>query len=312
MPLPKLKLPPILNQTYVHILAHPLDFTLRTLRGFLANQGLLLAGAIAYYALLSLLPMLILVVIALSHWVPQQELLAALGRYLEWLVPSQSRSLLSDVAGFLDNRAYIGAVLVVTMLFFSSLAFSILEKSMGLIFPHRGMVAKRHWGVSMLLPYAFVLALSCALLAMTILSTGLQTMGEHSVHLLGVEWSLQGLSGLMLYLLGLAVEALLLATLYLVLPVGRMPLRHALVGGVAATLAWELLRHLLVLYFTKLSKASVVYGSLTTAVVALLCMEILAALLLLGAQVISEYERLENELAAAEAAKPASPAPGGG
>jgi uncharacterized BrkB/YihY/UPF0761 family membrane protein len=36
----------------------------------------------------------------------------------------------------------------------------------------------------------------------------------------------------------------------------------------------------------------VVYGSLTTAIVVLLTLEIGAALLLFGAQVISEYERL--------------------
>ncbi len=299
---PKLKLPPILNQTYLHILAHPLDFTLRTLRGFLANQGLLLAGAIAYYALLSLLPLMILAVIVLSHLVPQQQLLAALGGYLEWLVPSQSRSLLADVGVFLDNRGYIGVVLVVTMLFFSSLAFSILEKAMGLIFPHRGAAKKRHWGVSMLLPYGFVGVASCALLALTVIFTALQTLAQHSIVWLGITWSLQGLSGLIIYVVGLGAEVLLLAAVYLILPVGRMPVRHALLGGAAVALSWELLRHLLVLYFTKLSKASVVYGSLTTAVVALLSMEIMAALLLLGAQVISEYERLEGELARAKPA----------
>jgi membrane protein len=37
---------------------------------------------------------------------------------------------------------------------------------------------------------------------------------------------------------------------------------------------------------------NVVYGSLTTAIVVLLSLEIAATLLLLGAQVISEYERI--------------------
>jgi hypothetical protein len=37
-----------------------------------------------------------------------------------------------------------------------------------------------------------------------------------------------------------------------------------------------------------------VYGSLTTAIVVLFSLEALATLLLFGAQVISEYERLER------------------
>jgi membrane protein len=58
----------------------------------------------------------------------------------------------------------------------------------------------------------------------------------------------------------------------------------------------------LVWYFTTLSQVSVVYGSLTTAIVVLLSLEIAATLLLLGAQVISEYERLGREPAALQPA----------
>jgi len=39
----------------------------------------------------------------------------------------------------------------------------------------------------------------------------------------------------------------------------------------------------------------VVYGSLTTAIVVLFTLEIAATLLLLGAQVISEYERIDKK-----------------
>jgi uncharacterized BrkB/YihY/UPF0761 family membrane protein len=55
---------------------------------------------------------------------------------------------------------------------------------------------------------------------------------------------------------------------------------------------WEVTRHLLVWYFATLSQVSMVYGSLTTAIVVLLSLEIGATLLLFGAQVISEYERV--------------------
>jgi membrane protein len=81
---------------------------------------------------------------------------------------------------------------------------------------------------------------------------------------------------------------------YMVMPVGRLSLRHALLGGVTAALLWEITRHVLVWYFSTLSQVNVVYGSLTTAIVVLLSLEIAATLLLLGAQVISEYERIDQ------------------
>ena len=99
------------------------------------------------------------------------------------------------------------------------------------------------------------------------------------------------MSGVLLYLLGLAGEILLLTSIYMVMPVGRLSWRHALIGGVTAALLWEVTRRVLVWYFGTLSQVSVVYGSLTTAIVVLLSLEIAATLLLLGAQVISEYER---------------------
>jgi membrane protein len=285
----------LLNNTTLHILKHPLDFALQTLRGFNKNQGLLLAGAIAYYALLSLLPFLILLVIVLSHFVAQQELFHVLRHYLEWLVPSQSHALLDDVAEFLDDRIRIGAVLFITMIFFSSLAFSVLEKAMSVIFVHHKISSKRHFMVSAILPYCFVVLLCMALLFVTGGSIALQAMGEESIRLFGREWSLHGLSGVLLYLLGLSLKIGILTTLYLILPIRQLSVRHALIGGIAAALLWEIIHYLLIWYFTSISKASVVYGSLTTSVVALLSMEIAAALFLLGAQVISEYERLEKK-----------------
>ena len=41
----------IIDPRAAHVIQHPWDFAWRTLRAFRANQGLLLAGAVAYYAL---------------------------------------------------------------------------------------------------------------------------------------------------------------------------------------------------------------------------------------------------------------------
>ena len=43
------------------VLHHPGAFGLAVIKSFRANQGILLAGAVAYYTLLSLVPLLILI-----------------------------------------------------------------------------------------------------------------------------------------------------------------------------------------------------------------------------------------------------------
>ena len=284
----------ILSSSVRYVLANPGAFALRTFKAFRANQGLLLAGAVAYYALLSIVPLLILFVIALSHWIDRGELLATIGRYLEWLVPGQSQSLTKELGNFVRNRGWTGWMLLGTMIFFSSLAFTVLENAMSVIFHHRVAIRRRHFLVSALLPYCYILSLGLGLSLVTLVAGSIQGMGGHSVVFLGHTWSLDGFSGFLLYLLGVVGEILVLASVYLVMPVGRLRVHHALIGGITAGLLWELTRHILLWYFNTLSQVNAVYGSLTTAIIVLLSLEVAATLLLYGAQVISEYERIEK------------------
>jgi membrane protein len=277
------------------VLAHPWAFALRTLKAFRANQGLLLAGAVAYYALLSLVPLMILVLIALSHLIDPAELLATLGRYLEWLVPGQSRLIVGELGNFLAHRDLVGWLLLVTLLFFSSLAFTVLENAMAVIFHHRIAIRRRHFLVSAVIPYLYIACLGLGLLLVTLVAGSLQVLGQDSIELLGRRWSLGGASRVLLYLLGLAGEIFVLTSIYMVMPVGLLSLPRALLGGVTAALLWEISRHVLVWYFATLSQIGVVYGSLTTAIAVLLSLELAATLFLLGAQVISEFERIGRD-----------------
>lgn len=284
----------IIDRKVLFMIEQPGTFALRTLKGFRANQGLLLAGAVAYYALLSIVPLLIITVIALSHFIDQGELLQTIGRYLEWLIPGQSKAVVNELANFLGHRDVISWLLGATLIFFSSLAFTVLENAMSVIFFHRVAIRRRHFLVSAVLPYCYILFLGIGLLLVTMVAGGLQAIGQEHVDLFGNSWSLSGLSGVLLYLLGFAGEVLLLTSVYMVMPVGRLSWRHALLGGVTAALLWELTRHILVWYFATLSQVNIVYGSMTTAIIVLLSLEIAATLLLFGAQVIAEYERIDD------------------
>ena len=276
------------------VVTHPGRFALQVIRAFRANQGLLLAGAVAYYALLSIVPLLILIVIALSHFLDQAELLATVGRALEWVAPGQSEALVDELASFLDAGVALGWVLLGTMVVFSSLAFAVVESAMSVIFMHRLAARKRHFLVSAVIPFGYIFFLGLALLVGTLVEASLQAVGKESIEILGHAWPLGGVSAFLLYLVGVVLEILLIASVYLVMPFGRLPILHALIGGATAAILWEAVRHTLVWYFGSISQVSVVYGSFTSAIVVLLSFEIAATLLLLGAQVIAEYERLEG------------------
>ena len=280
-------------------LKHPVAFVTRVLKGFRANQGLLLAGAVAYYTLLSLVPLLILMFIGLSQLVDETRLLTTLTEYLEFAVPGQAAVLVDGLRVFLRQKESVGLVLSFAMIVSSALAFTVLESAMSVIFYHRLAVRRRRFLVSALLPYFFIGLLTTGLLVVTIVSGRLAVMGTEQVTLFGMPHSLGGVARLLLYLLGVGGETLMLTAIYLVMPVGRLSWRHALIGGGTAALLWEATRRLLTWYLGTISQIRVVYGSFTTAIAVLISVELAAIVLLLGAQVIAEYERLGHSMTGA-------------
>jgi len=274
------------------VLDNPWRFARLVTSGFRANQGLLLAGAVAYYTLLSMVPMLALILVLLSQIQESSELLDTLHYYLALIAPGQVDALINQISLFLDNWKVVGGVGLLILLFFSSLAFTVLENAMSVIFFHRVAIKRRHFLMSAIIPYFFILLLAAGLLLVSAVSGSLHALDASSIALMGHVWSLSGVEKTLVYLLGIIGETLLLTSLYLVMPVGRLELRHALIGGITAVVLWEITRQFLVWYFSTLSLVNVVYGTFATAVIILITLEVAATILLIGAQVIAEYERI--------------------
>ena len=170
-----------------HVLRHPGVFALADAEGLPANQGLLLAGAVAYYALLSIVPLLILTVIALS----QRDRPARAARRPSaatsngWC-PGQSRG---------DRRASsptssttasgVGWLLLGDddLLQLARL-HGARERDVGdLPAPRRRPEAPLHLlGAD---PVLYILSLGVGLLLVTLVAGGLQAVGKESVELFG-------------------------------------------------------------------------------------------------------------------------------
>jgi membrane protein len=280
------------NPSHLVVIARGSLRYLRRLFGtFMQNQGLLLAGAVAYYMLLSILPLMVLLVLALSQFLPEEQLLSTLSRYLDLVAPGHATPLVEELAKLLRHREVTGGAMLVTLLFSSSLAFAVLERSIATIFHHRVKTYSRGWFTSAIIPYAYILVLGAGLLLVTLASGALEALGAREVAIFGQVQSLGGMSRAILYTMGFTGEILLLSSIYMVMPMGHISWRQALLGGIVAGLLWEVTRHLLVWFFATLSKASVLYGSFATAISLLLSFELAATVLLLGAQVIALHEQ---------------------
>ena len=272
------------------------SFLLRVLRAFKRNQGLLLSGAVAYYTLLSIVPMSILALIVLSQFIEGEQLFHTLSTYLEMVIPGYAATLTEQVRVFIEHRKVIGIIGFLVMLFFSSIAFKVLENAMSVIFFHRVRIKRRNLFISVLIPYVYIFLMGLGILLVSFIAAAIETLESRQLIIFGWSLSLEGTSGVALYIMGIMGEVLMLTSLYLVMPVAHITFRHALIGGVTATLLWEITRRLLVWYYAAISMVNLIYGSFATVVVALLSIEVIALILLLGAQVIAELEHKPDEL----------------
>lgn len=267
-------------------------FALRVLRDFfLRNNGLLLTSAVAYNALLSLIPLSAVLMVIFSQFYDKELLLESITTEVSLIAPGAAPMLTEVLEGFLSTREMAGWLGTVVLLFFSSIAFRVLENAIAIIFHQPMRTMRRRFWVSALLPYLFIGLVALGLVVLTALTAFLDTSEGRTYALGSLDFTLFRLAGTLLYLMGFFGLVLLFTTLYKLMPTTAISFRLALSGGLTAAILWEILRHLLVGYFTTMSFVSSIYGPIATTVIVLLTMEAAALIVLLGAQVIADLER---------------------
>jgi membrane protein len=266
-----------------------LRFSGRVIVRFFRNRGLLLASGVGYNALLSAVPFFAITVTALSFVFDEQKILDTVQEQLRLLVPGHAEAIVQAIETFLRSREIIGVVGTLVLIFFSSIAFRMLEEALeGIFRSHRG---RRKFWVSVLLPYLFVLFLGLALFVVTVIRAGLTALSQRSFVVMGSSLSLAWTANVAIQLTGFVSMVILFTIIYKAIPVAPVSFRRALIGGIAAAGLWEFLGKALAYYFANISLVGIVYGSFATVIVILLSMEAASVILLLGAQVIAELER---------------------
>ncbi len=265
-------------------------FAWRTLVAFQRNRGLLLASALGYNTLLSIVPLFALVMVALASQVDPDILVAALRTQTDVLLPGRGAAINEVLAEFVERRATIGVVGTGVLVFFSAIAFRMLDEAFAVVFQRNRGGREPHRFRAFVLPLAYVLLIGIGLLMLTLLMVVLDTLPASDTRVFGR--SLDGaLATTIVKGLAFVGLVLLLSSFYWVMPRPHIAVRRALVGGFVAAVLWEAVRSAMLWYFANLSLVDVVYGPLGTAIVALLGLEVAAIILLLGAQVIAELER---------------------
>jgi len=252
---------------------------------FLRHDGATLASSIAYYALLSVFPLILLASALAAHLLDPKEAQAALARTLgTYLPPDAVEALQRSLAEAVRARESAGLVALALFLWSGSSATGSVRHALNRVL---GVTRTRPFWRRRLLDMAATLLLGSLLGASLSLSAARAVLARLSPRL-GPEIArlLPGLDALG----SLGPPVLTFATFalaYRLLPARRLPWRSLLAGAAVAAALFEAARALSFRALESFARYQLVYGSLAGVIVFLVWVYVAAVVFLLGAEVAS-------------------------
>lgn len=261
-----------------------------------------LAAALSYYAVVSLAPLLVLVVVLVGIFYGRQTARAELVAQIESVVSTEAAQFVETVlanASQPELASVAGILSFLLLLWGSTNLFSQLQYSLNKIWdvepePGAGIwatIKKRFWAFTM------VLGIAVLLLANLILSSVLTTLSGTTVAWLPrVDW----LWPILNLVISLVVITILIAAIFKILPDIDISWRHVWLGAAVTAVLFTVGQFALSFY---LSNAGSAYGAAGSFAVFLIWVYYSAQILFFGAEFTQVYvrQRTGQTLQAAEA-----------
>lgn len=239
-----------------------------TAKKFGAENGTLIAAAISFYAILSLLPLLLLAVSVLGYVVGSSDkAFSTVSSMVGQFAPSSGY--VTDVLkGLVQQRGTIGLLGLVALLWTGSQYFMTLQTAMDDVYEvsdKPGFIKGRLKAIALVIGFGILFALSLV---------------SGSAVRFGGSWVIGLLGGL----IGLIVSVLMFAMVYKFVPDASVSWKSALLGGVFAAIVWTIAKELYVLYLTYIAHFNKLYGSLGSIIVLIIWIYYSSMILVFGAE----------------------------
>jgi membrane protein len=265
------------------------DILVHAFRNFRFHEGVNLAAAIAFYAILSIIPLLTLTILLLSKiFGSNPAIKTEIGRVIQLIHPRFPLALLDQVTIAQHKERILGWVGIIALIWASSLIFSSIEAAFGIIFrSHK----TRNQLVSKLLALTIIplgLAVAACSMAISYISS---LVGRYPLLFMRVSIVTKLIDNIMFqYLLPFLLLVSFFTVVYKVIPTTRVRLRYALAGGFLFSMLMEVAKGLFAWYLSGNTQYHLIYGPLATLVSLVIWVFYVAVLLLFCGELIASYK----------------------
>jgi len=262
--------------------------------GWRKHEVSMLAASLAYYAILSLAPLVVIVIGIASLVFGADAARHGLLAQVEGLVGPEGADLVGTMISHgstLTGDVVTGLVGVLTLLFGASGVFEELHESLDKVWEVRNKPGQGFWAMlrERFLSFGMVLVIGFLLLISLLLSSALAAVGNLFGHLPALV--LQGIN----FLMSVVVITLLFAAIYRFLPSERLPWSDLWIGSLGTSVAFVLGKFLLGFYLGRASVGSA-YGAAGSLVVLLVWIYYAAQIFFFGAEFTRSYAQKHGSL----------------
>ena len=265
----------------------------RTTKEFIADDATHMAAAISYYALLSLFPMIIGLIAVLSFFWQDTAVQDLIISWMSGFLPGAEDVIRDyEIEDLIAVRGPVGAFALIGMFWTASAIFGGITRSIN-----------RAWDVDhdrplyISKPYQMLMALATGLLFLTSTSINIFLGASEqfaSANLPIPEFLISGTSSAILYASSFTLMLAVFMVLYKYVPNTKTYWRYIWPGALVAAVLFEITENLFIIYLSRFANFSNVYGALTPVVIVLIWSYLSGLILILGAELSSEYCRIRR------------------
>ena len=276
----------------------PIILIIRTIQAFGKDDCASMAAGLAYYAFFSIFP-LILALIALFSLVGeptdvQERIVKAVGTYL----PGSTELVAENVRSVIENRGSAGVIAVLSLLWSASAFFTAVRKSINRAWnveKDRSFLGQKVVEFTLILVVAILLFVS---IGFTFISSFLDDVlslylragnGFIDERVLSIPLTALNFG---LALLPVLLTFFIFVALYRFIPNTTVRISDVWLAALVAAILFEIAKWSFVWYVTNFARYNLVYGSLASVIVLLFWAYVSTVILLLGAEMASEYSKL--------------------
>jgi len=254
-----------------------------------------MAAAISFYAILSVIP-LFLVFLSAAGFIlhSSEEALSSVIILLMKTFPASTAAIFELLSHLIQKKAVFGVIGLAGLMWGASRIFSAVENAMNIVWKVKK--GRSYWHSKflslLLVPIAVLIMLS------SLAFTAFYTVARHlTIPLIHLELSeATFVSRLFAILFPLILGFILFFLIYKIIPYRKVSTKSALIGAICSSVMWEVAKSLFDIYIKHYAHFEKIYGSLGTPVVMLIWVYYSAFIILIGAEIGSNYEEVKGKL----------------